>query len=69
MGKLDIELIKSRYYAGMKIELISMKGESQMCSGLRGTVQFVDDVGQIHVCWENGSSLALNTLYDRFNTC
>ena len=34
--------------------------------GLKGTVKFVDDAGQIHMSWENGSSLALNIHKDTF---
>lgn len=34
--------------------------------GLKGTVKFVDDAGQIHMSWENGSSLALNIHEDTF---
>ncbi len=30
-----------------------------MSYGLKGTVMSVDDIGQIHVNWENGSTLAL----------
>lgn len=37
-----------------------------MWSGLRGEVYCVDDAGQIHVKWENGSGLALVYGVDRF---
>lgn len=30
-----------------------------MLPGLRGTVDYVDDQGQLHMNWENGRSLAL----------
>ena len=43
-----------------------MKGEPQMYDGLEGTVYNVDDIGQIHVRWDNGSSLALNYEEDSF---
>lgn len=43
-----------------------MVGEEQMPSGLKGQVKFIDDQAQIHVQWENGSSLALVPLVDRF---
>lgn len=36
-------------------------------SGTIGTVTWVDDIGQIHVKWENGSSLALNVKLDSFS--
>ena len=37
-----------------------------MAKGLKGTVTHVDDAGQIHMKWENGSSLALNVGVDTF---
>lgn len=51
---------------GSKIKLIYMKNEPQMPSGLIGTVEFIDDAKQIHVKWENGSSLALIPEVDKF---
>ena len=44
---------------GDMVELISMVGEPQMKAGLKGKVKFIDDICQIHVQWQNGSSLAL----------
>lgn len=35
-------------------------------SGMEGKVTGVDDIGQIHVEWENGSTLALNVEEDDF---
>ena len=37
-----------------------------MTPGLKGVVKMVDDIGQIHVSWENGSGLALNIEEDSF---
>lgn len=34
--------------------------------GLKGTIKKIDDIGQIHVSWENGSSLAINPKIDKF---
>ena len=62
-----IEMLKQRYQPGTKVCLDHMDGEGQMPAGLKGTVLFVDDIGQIHVGWENGRSLALNTDVDRFH--
>lgn len=58
------------YPVGTAIELHSMDGEDpgRMYYGLRGTVTGVDDIGQIHMHWENGSSLALNPEVDSFET-
>ena len=59
MNREKIAQIKKSYPPGTRVELISMEGESKMPSGLEGTVTIVDDIGQIHVDWDNGSTLAL----------
>ena len=56
----DVKRIRAQYPKGTKIILHSMAGEPQMRDGLEGTVRFVDDIGQIHMQWNNGSSLALH---------
>lgn len=62
-----LEALRKRYPQGTCIRLEEMEGEPQMLPGLKGRVDFVDDSGQIHVKWENGSSLALNMEADRFH--
>lgn len=54
-----VELLRKAYTKGTRIKLYRMKGEDQMPYGLEGTITNVDDIGQIHVNWDNGSSLAL----------
>ena len=66
MTRLEIDLIKKEFTPGMRLVLHEMKGESNMYDGLEGTVTAVDDIGQIHVHWDNGSSLALNFEEDSF---
>ncbi len=34
--------------------------------GVCGRITLIDGLGQIHVKWENGSSLALNSETDRY---
>ncbi|MEF9939140.1 MAG: DUF4314 domain-containing protein [Clostridium sp.] len=63
-----VEMLRKRYPKGTPVCLDSMDGESQMSAGLKGEVLFVDDAGQIHVGWENGSFLALVPQVDRFHT-
>lgn len=63
---MNVNEIRELYPAGTQIVLEEMSGESQMPYGLKGTVDFVDDMGQIHMNWENGSSLALNVEEDSF---
>lgn len=63
---MNVEKLREMYPEGTKIILQEMQGESQMSYGLKGTVTHVDDAGQIHMRWENGSSLALNVEVDSF---
>ena len=63
---MNVEQIKAEYPVGTKIELINMDGENSMYPGMTGEVTGVDDIGQIHMEWENGSSLALNMDIDSF---
>ena len=63
---MNVEKIREMYPEGTQIILQEMRGESQMPYGLKGTVKFVDDAGQIHMSWENSSSLALNIDEDTF---
>lgn len=62
----QVDKVKEEYPAGTKVVLENMEGESQMPNGLKGVVKFVDDAGQVHVKWENGSSLALDIEVDAF---
>ena len=52
-------MLRKRYPNVTRLCLDQMEGEQQMPSGLKGEVFYVDDAGQIHVQWENGSTLAL----------
>jgi len=54
-----VQLLRLAYPKGTRIKLYKMLGEPQMPYSLEGTVEHVDDAGQIHVGWDNGSSLAL----------
>lgn len=60
------EICRARYPEGTRICLEEMKGENWMHAGLQGTVAFIDDIGLIHVSWENGCILALDVDVDRF---
>ena len=45
---------------GKRIELISTTDPyTELKPGDRGTVNFVDDLGTIHIIWDNGSQLGL----------
>ena len=66
MKDKEIDSLKEKYLPGMRIKLIYMEGEERMSSGLKGTVVCVDDIGQIHMRWDNGSTLAINVEHDSF---
>lgn len=62
----QIKNIKAMYHNAVTVRLISMDREPQMPPGLMGKVSMVDDAGQIHVKWNNGSTLALICGIDKF---
>lgn len=62
-----VERVKEKYPTGTIVECINMGEEVRpIPTGTRGVVTLVDDIGSIHVSWENGSSLALIEEVDRF---
>ena len=65
MNKVDF--LRKMYPKGTRVELHYMDDPQAPPSGTKGEVMFVDDIGQIHVKWENGSSLALNVKLDSFS--
>ena len=66
-NKKYIEQLRKKYPAGTKIQLISMRDEKYpVLPGTIGEVTHIDDMGSIHMKWENGSSLALIPEVDSF---
>ena len=64
----QVKRIKEQYPAGTRVELISMDDMQAPPPGTKGTVECVDDAGQVHVRWETGSGLALIPGVDSFKT-
>lgn len=63
----EIARVRSQYPAGTRVRLISMDDPySHLKDGDMGTVEFTDDMGQIHVRWDCGSGLALIPGIDSF---
>ena len=61
------EINKKRYPAGTRILLNNMDDYLDLVpSGTRGTVDSVDDIGQIFMKWDNGRTLPLNSDVDSF---
>lgn len=64
---MNVATIKSIYPAGTRIKLINMNDPWHPVEpGTEGTVQLVDDIGQIHMKWDNGRTLALVPGQDEF---
>ena len=61
------EETRRRYPKGTRIELIRMGEDPRpVPPGTRGTVVYVDDMGQIGMRWDNGQSLSLIPGEDSF---
>ena len=54
-------VLRNMYPPGCRVELEDMEADPyvKLSTGDLGTVQFVDDAGQIHVSWDCGHSLAM----------
>ena len=64
---MNVASIKNKYPAGTRIKLIEMNDPwNPVEPGTEGTVQLVDDIGQIHMKWDNGRTLALVPGRDEF---
>lgn len=61
-----IKHIKNKFKTGMRVKLINMVDEKNIEPGSTGTVTHVDDVGTIHVNWDNGRVLGLIYNEDKF---
>lgn len=60
---------RETYPPGTRIMLRHMNDPfSPVEPGTRGTVAFIDDMAQIHMKWDNGRTLPLNSDEDSFRT-
>lgn len=66
MNEVELENIRKLYPQNTLIKLVKMNDVQAPPSGTLGRVEFVDDAGQIHMKWDNGSSLALIVGEDEF---
>lgn len=65
--KEEIEKIKETYIPGQKIELINLYSSFHLLlSGRRGMIEFIDDLGNIHVIWERNLNVPLVVGIDEF---
>lgn len=60
MSRREVEALRKRYPKGTRVKLISLEDPySRLPEGTKGTVDAVDDIGTIHVRWDNGSGLGV----------
>ena len=63
----EVEQIKRDYPIGTRIKLEHMNDSMHpVPDGVRGSVRFIDDAGQLHMDWDNGRSLAVIPNVDKF---
>ena len=66
LNPMEIAEIRLNYPPGSRIELIHMEDNWAVPEGIYGTVELVDDAGQIHMKWDNGRTLAIVPQVDKF---
>ena len=66
-NKAYLEQLRKQYPIGTKLQMITMRNEKYpIPPGTVGEVTHIDDMGNIHICWQNGSSLAIIPEVDSF---
>lgn len=61
------QIYKDAYPPGTRVMLLHMNDPyAPVEDGMRGTVKFVDDMGTIHMNWDNGRSLGIAPGEDSF---
>ena len=65
-NNMEKEMIK-KAMVGKRVVIEYMDDVSAVPSGTMGTITHVDDIGNIHVNWDNGSRLAIVPEDDVFN--
>lgn len=61
-----VALLRQQYPVGCRVELVCMDDPySRLTPGDQGEVALVDDIGTVHVAWDNGSSLGVAYGVDR----
>lgn len=48
------------YKSGDRIRLIYMEDSQAVPSETCGTIKYIDDIGQLHMEWDNGRTIAVN---------
>jgi len=58
-SRAQVETLRKQYPKGTRVKLVKMDDpQTELKAGDKGTVDFIDDAGGIHIRWDNGSGLA-----------
>lgn len=55
----ELTALREKYPTGTIVKLITMNDVQSPPVGTIGEVTLIDDMGSVHVNWQNGSTLAL----------
>lgn len=67
MPKKLLDFLRDQFPLGSRIMLTKMEADSQpLPPGSTGTLNHIDEAGQLHILWDNGISMALMPGADRF---
>lgn len=67
MSRKEVEDLRRRYPKGSRVKLIKLEDPYRnIPEGTKGTVDSVDDIGTIHVRWDDGSRLGIVPGVDEF---
>lgn len=65
----NVEFIRKRYPVGTRVRLVKMNEEAHpVAPGTYGSITMIDDIGTLHMNWDNGSCLGLVVGVDEFIT-
>ena len=66
ISKEKLDFIKNKYPIGTRVKLDYMDDPYAVPSVTLGTIDYIDDEGQIGVSWDNGRTLSLIYGVDKF---
>ena len=55
----ELQRLRQQFPEGARVELVRMNDVQAPPPGTKGTVRFVDDIGTVHIHWDNGSGLGI----------
>lgn len=59
ISEATLQMLREHYPKGTRVELIRMDDPQAPPIGTKGTVEYVDSIGTIHIRWDTGSGLGI----------